>query len=107
MGYVGLELTWVFLVQARTQLSCAVCKQTYGACIQCAGSRSCYSAFHVLCARGAGLPMDVDFKLQKTDDLAAGALPAPARKKLKIDGTSMGDGTRLVLHSSLTLRTAE
>ena len=86
-------------MQARKTLSCAICKQHYGACIQCAGSRSCYSAFHVLCARRAKLPMDTDFKLQnltaQSADLEESKL-APPRKKLKIDGTSMGDGTRLV-----------
>lgn len=41
----------------RKKLLCNVCKQPYGACIQCAGGRNCFTAFHPLCARNAGLPM--------------------------------------------------
>lgn len=53
------------LVQARFQLSCSLCSQTYGACIQCAGSRQCFAAFHPTCAARAGLRM-------------VGLLPSPA-----------------------------
>ena len=45
------------LVQARFQLSCSLCAQTYGACIQCAGSRQCFAAFHPTCAAREGLRM--------------------------------------------------
>ena len=43
--------------QARFQLTCSLCARAHGACIQCAGSRQCFSAFHPLCARRAGLHM--------------------------------------------------
>ena len=43
--------------KARPALKCSVCAPRYGACVQCAGSRSCFTAFHPLCARGAGLHM--------------------------------------------------
>lgn len=36
---------------ARLKLRCSLCQQPHGACIQCAGSNSCYTAFHPLCAR--------------------------------------------------------
>ncbi|GAX81946.1 hypothetical protein CEUSTIGMA_g9374.t1 [Chlamydomonas eustigma] len=42
---------------ARKKLLCTFCRQPYGACIQCAGGKSCYTAFHPLCARNAGLSM--------------------------------------------------
>ena len=44
-------------MQARFQLSCSLCSQTYGACIQCAGSRQCFAAFHPTCASKEGLRM--------------------------------------------------
>jgi PHD-zinc-finger like domain len=43
--------------KARLRLLCTLCGQQHGACIQCAGSRACCTAFHPLCARDAGLAM--------------------------------------------------
>ncbi len=43
--------------KARWKLRCQLCRQPHGACIQCAGSGSCFAAFHPLCARSAGLHM--------------------------------------------------
>ena len=43
--------------KARWKLRCQLCRQPHGACMQCAGSATCFAAFHPLCARSAGLHM--------------------------------------------------
>lgn len=50
----------------RWRLTCSVCKVPYGACIQCSVN-SCKTAFHPLCARSAGLYMEVLEEKQKLD----------------------------------------
>ncbi|KAI5967821.1 uncharacterized protein KGF55_000053 [Candida pseudojiufengensis] len=44
--------------KSRWKLTCYICKQRTGACIQCAG-RNCFQAYHVTCAKRAGLQMDM------------------------------------------------
>ena len=49
---IGIET----IQKERWELSCCVCRQRMGAKIQCA---SCYTAYHPLCGRMAGLQMEM------------------------------------------------
>ncbi|EFN53929.1 hypothetical protein CHLNCDRAFT_13553, partial [Chlorella variabilis] len=44
--------------RSRFQLTCQLCRQQHGACMQCCETR-CYAGFHPLCARQAGYQMEV------------------------------------------------
>ncbi|GAA6027545.1 hypothetical protein JCM8097_007915 [Rhodosporidiobolus ruineniae] len=57
--------------KSRWKLVCYLCKKRVGACIQCAKS-SCYTAFHVSCAREYGL----ELKMKQQGNPVAGDLKA-------------------------------
>jgi len=59
---------------ARGKLTCVLCKQPYGACIQCNADPKCYTSFHVLCAANAGLYLAV----RERRPAQGGAPPPPA-----------------------------
>lgn len=63
---------------ARYDLKCSLCATRHGACIQCCAGRCCVTAFHPLCARLAGLPMQqVD-----TNDIAATEVATSGLKRV-------------------------
>ncbi|KLT46484.1 hypothetical protein CC85DRAFT_281589 [Cutaneotrichosporon oleaginosum] len=64
--------------KSRWKLVCSLCKERVGACIQCE-KPSCFTAFHVTCARQAGLLMSM--KLMGAD----GQLKAYCDKHLPAD----------------------
>lgn len=43
----------------RWKLLCSICGVSYGACIQCS-NHTCYAAYHPLCARAAGLCVELE-----------------------------------------------
>ncbi len=74
------------LTKARTGLTCCLCRQPYGACIQCCAPK-CYTAFHPSCARDAALRMvsvtdePVAAKAQKGEVAADDVAPEAAGKQ--------------------------
>lgn len=54
----------------RWKLSCYICNQKMGACIQC-GNKNCYQAFHVTCARRARLFLKMKSQSQGGIDTTA------------------------------------
>ncbi|RKP10565.1 PHD-zinc-finger like domain-containing protein [Thamnocephalis sphaerospora] len=52
--------------KSRWKLSCSLCRERKGACIQCS-SKHCFAAFHVTCARKAGLYMKMKGLLSVDD----------------------------------------
>lgn len=55
----GIEL----IPKGRWKLNCYICKKKCGACIQCA-NKNCFTAFHVTCAKRAGLYMKMKKGIQ-------------------------------------------
>ena len=47
---------------SRRRLTCQICRQPHGACMQCC-SPNCFASFHIMCARQAGytLQLEADF----------------------------------------------
>ncbi|DBA66045.1 TPA: hypothetical protein ACH3X2_003050 [Trebouxia sp. C0005] len=79
--------------KAKCQLTCYLCQQRYGACIQCAGSSKCFLAFHPSCARNAGLVMETvepgsDYD---TSEAESDADEAPAQKAVQQQTGSMDE----------------
>ena len=56
--------------KGRWKLSCYICNQKMGACIQC-GNKACYQAFHVTCARRAKLFLKMKSQHQQGIDTTA------------------------------------
>jgi len=80
-------------MQAKCQLTCYLCQQRYGACIQCAGSSKCFLAFHPSCARNAGLVMETvepgsDYD---TSEAESDADEAPVQKTVQQQTGSMDE----------------
>ncbi|EME49606.1 hypothetical protein DOTSEDRAFT_68407 [Dothistroma septosporum NZE10] len=56
--------------KSRWRLTCYICNQKMGACIQC-GNKNCYQAFHVTCARRAKLFLKMKSQNQQGIDHTA------------------------------------
>ncbi|EPY50671.1 histone acetyltransferase complex subunit Nto1 [Schizosaccharomyces cryophilus OY26] len=52
-GRLDLVRDFYAIPKSRWKLICCVCKLRWGACVQCS-EKSCYTAFHITCARRAG-----------------------------------------------------
>ncbi|MFH4976719.1 hypothetical protein AB6A40_003428 [Gnathostoma spinigerum] len=53
-------------LRRRCKLRCMICKEKYGACLQCA-KRSCVRSFHVTCAFAYGMDMRTEVVRSKTN----------------------------------------
>ncbi|KAF2255064.1 hypothetical protein BU26DRAFT_475723 [Trematosphaeria pertusa] len=69
--------------KTRWKLTCYICKQKMGACIQC-GHKSCFEAFHVTCARRARLCLKMKSS-QSQNPLDASVLKAYCDKHSPLD----------------------
>eukprot|EP00898_Chlorokybus_atmophyticus_P001841 jgi/Chlat1/2658/Chrsp178S02478 len=61
--------------KSRWKLRCSICSIACGACIQCE-VRTCYAAYHPLCARGAGYCMEY---VEEASNAKTTALVSPSR----------------------------
>ncbi|KAL9102000.1 MAG: hypothetical protein Q9163_002800 [Psora crenata] len=68
----------------RWKLTCYICRQKMGACIQC-GNKNCYIAFHVTCARRARLFLKMKSTHGGPASLDASALKAYCDKHVPTD----------------------
>jgi hypothetical protein len=92
----------VQISRLRYSLGCSLCDQCYGASVQCSAGNKCYTAFHPLCARLAGLPMQ---EINTENHQALQELKRNVRKiagcnasrfSLKREGTALASGIHLV-----------
>jgi PHD-zinc-finger like domain len=87
---------------SRFTLQCDLCKQPHGAAVQCSAGSRCCTAFHPLCARLAGLPMQqVDAanqqKLAELKQRVRSVVGDGARGwSLEREGTALAGGIHLV-----------
>lgn len=85
----------------RYDLTCYLCEKQHGAALQCAAGNRCFKAFHPLCARLAGLPMQ---EVHSENKEAVKALRRNVRKhtgsnadfSLDRQGTSIASGIHLI-----------
>ncbi|KAG2442275.1 hypothetical protein HXX76_002362 [Chlamydomonas incerta] len=77
-------------VQSRASLRCSLCSQPHGACVQCAGDR-CYTAFHPMCAREAGMAL-CELRQGKRDTGAAARSKAAAHAPVDTGAGAAADG---------------
>mmetsp|Transcript_6179 Transcript_6179/g.17253 ORF Transcript_6179/g.17253 Transcript_6179/m.17253 type:complete len:1117 (-) Transcript_6179:483-3833(-) len=71
---------------ARYEMTCILCRQRHGACIQCNADNKCRRAFHVLCAANAGYYLALREVVGRDPGASRGGVGAPG-----LDG-SMPDG---------------
>ena len=85
------------------RMKCCLCRQQYGAHIQCCFSR-CYTAFHAMCGRLEGWPLQtVDVNAPLNEDLKARLL----NQKGFREGVSCDNGLRLLSYCHKHMSCAE
>ena len=65
MHLVGLIDGLQSIHKSRFEARCCICKQKYGACVQCCSESKCYKTFHFMCARTEGCLIRME---QQSDD---------------------------------------
>ncbi|KAL9129406.1 MAG: hypothetical protein Q9217_002137 [Psora testacea] len=91
----------------RWKLTCYICRQKMGACIQC-GNKNCYIAFHVTCARRARLFLKMKSTHGGPASLDASVLKAFCDKHVPTDWRREHDVDRAIMdameHYRYTMR---
>ncbi|KAI5845302.1 PHD-zinc-finger like domain-containing protein [Morchella snyderi] len=88
----GMEL----VPKSRWRLTCYICKQKMGACIQCS-NKSCFIAFHVTCGRRARLHMKMKNTSGPGAQLEASGLKAYCDKHVPADWRRENDVDEAVM----------
>lgn len=82
----------------RWKLTCYICRQKMGACVQC-GNKNCYIAFHVTCARRARLFLKMKSTHGGPTNLDASVLKAFCDKHVPADWRREHDVERAIVEA--------
>ncbi|KAK0711066.1 hypothetical protein B0H67DRAFT_601903 [Lasiosphaeris hirsuta] len=91
--------------KTRWKLTCYICSQRMGACIQCS-NKSCYQAFHVTCARRGRLYLKMKNNYAKENNVSQATREAKRFYKRTMKGRIWADSQASALQLAATHRHA-